>query len=146
MSSNQTSTKSISLSIELRNDDQLSTEDLDQMTRLMQDEIEEHIDIQSIQLSPGGQPIPEGTKAAGEAVTIGMLLLQVLPATLPALMSFFQEWTLRPGNRPVKIKTQVQDRSIEVEFDPRVSSADEIAALTQKFQTMLTEKPEDSHG
>lgn len=140
MNPDQTNTTPVSLSIELNNDDQISEEDLDQMTRLMRDEIEEQDDIQLIQMQSNEQPIPEGSKAAGEAVMIGMLALQVLPAAIPALIGYLKDWSLRPGNPPVRIKTQVNDKSIEVEFDPRVSSADDIASLTQKFQTMLTEK------
>ncbi len=133
----------LSLSIQLLNDDQTSPEDLDQMTRLLRDEIEEHRGIDNVRLQSANNQPPAGTKAGAEVFTIGALLLAILPDTLPAIIGFFQEWTLRPGNQPVKIKAQIADRIIEVEFDPRVTSRDEIASLAREFQSLVEAQAED---
>ena len=133
----------LSLSIQLLNDDQTSPEDLDQMARLLRDEIEEHRGIDNVRLQSANNQPPAGTKAGAEVFTIGALLLAILPDTLPAIIGFFQEWTLRPGNQPVKIKAQIADRIIEVEFDPRVTSRDEIASLAREFQSLVEAQAED---
>ena len=80
------------------------------MTRLLRDEIEEHPGTENVCLQAANNLPTAGTKAGAEVLTIGALLLAVLPNALPAIIGFFQEWALRPGNQPVKIKAQIADR------------------------------------
>lgn len=77
---------------------------------------------------PVDEATPEGAK--GDPVTIGALILAVMPVALPRLVEFLQAWALRGENRTVKIKTE----SFEVEFTPekRLSHA-ELAALVEKL-------------
>ena len=77
---------------------------------------------------PVGKATPEGAK--GDPVTIGALILAVMPVALPRLVEFMQAWALRGENRTVKIKTE----RFELEFTPekRLSQA-EFAALVEKL-------------
>jgi hypothetical protein len=85
------------------------------------------------------QVTPEGTKSA-EAVTLGSLALVVLPSFLPKLVEYLQSWTQRDENRRVKIKTQVGDRSIELDYLPSSLSAKELKQLVETL-TGSPEKP-----
>jgi hypothetical protein len=141
---NKQSTDSVvSLSIQVLNDNQISTDDLDEMTRLLRNEIEEHSATENVRLKPTVNEPVAGTKSAAQAFTLGAVVLAVLPDAVSALIGFVQEWTLRPGNQPVKIKVQVKDRSVEIEFDPRVNSKQEMIVFARELQVMVAEQSDD---
>ncbi|MCG6941341.1 MAG: hypothetical protein LJE69_08825 [Thiohalocapsa sp.] len=80
-------------------------------------------------------PAAPGTKS-GELITAGALLLAVLPATVPALVVFLKEWTLR--NRPLRIKVTDGERSVEVDgFDPASMDEAALLALVDKLKTRV---------
>ena len=88
-----------------------TAEDLDQMTRNLLKELRE-TDVEYARLLSVGTA-PEGSKA-GEAVTVGMLAVQVLPAVLPSVISMVQAWVTRGQGRTVKFK----GKGIEFEGSP----------------------------
>jgi hypothetical protein len=94
--------------------------------RLMRDLRE--LGADSVTRPPSGAP-PEG--AMGDAFTLGALALVAVPAFLPKLVEFLQEWVVAPQSRRVKIKTPA---GLEVEFTPgrRLSEA-ELLALVEKL-------------
>ena len=94
-------------------------DDLDAITRRLRDELTE-LDLQSVALVRGDAPA--GTKSA-EAVTLGALAITLLPSLLPKLIEFIQAWSLRGQNRTVRIKANVGDRSVELEYCPGTSEA-----------------------
>ena len=106
-------------------------EELDRLTRQLREEIQE-LDVESVEPLEAGA-LPESAKSA-EALTLGALAVVLLPAVVPKLIEFLQVWSLRGENRTVKIKTQVADRALEVEF-PKTMSPDELKGIV----AMLTE-------
>jgi hypothetical protein len=93
----------------------------------------------SVEFTPGGEP-PAGTKA-GEAFTLGALTLAILPAFLPKLVEYLHSWTMRAENRKIRVKTQVGDRSIELEYTPAAISEEELMNLLSKLTDVLADKP-----
>jgi hypothetical protein len=89
----------IQLNIEISVSD--ATEDeIDRMTRYLLREIRE-LDVESAQLAKGG-PAPVGSK--GDAITMGTIVLEVLPAILPSVLGLLQSWVTRGQGRIVKFK------------------------------------------
>lgn len=107
-------------------------EELDRMTRQLFTEIQE-LEVDSVTLVRDGTP-PAGTKS-GELVTLGSLAVVVLPTIAPKLIELLQSWLMRSENNTIRIKAQVDNRSIEVEYSPATMSADELKRLV----TSLTE-------
>jgi len=108
-------------------------EDLDAMTRTLRDELQD-LDLQSLALvrAPAGA-VPAGAKSA-DAITLGAVAVTLLPVVLPRLIEFLQAWSLRGQNRSVKIKANVGDRSIEVEYSPGTSET----AIKDLVQTLTS--------
>lgn len=112
-----------------------NAEELDQVTRHLLNELRD-LDLESVARVRGG-PTPAGTKA-GEAFTMGALAIAVLPNVIPKLVEYLQAWTLRNSNRTLKIKTQHGDHAVEVEFDPKTISSDEVTDLVEKLNQTLS--------
>lgn len=85
-------------------------EELDSITRQLLSELNE-LDIESASLAKGTE-LPEGAK--GDPVTIGAIVLVVLPSVLPKIVEFVQAWSLRGNGRTVKFK----GKGIEFEGPP----------------------------
>ena len=89
----------IQLNIEVSASD--ATEDeIDRMTRHLLHEMRD-LDVESAQLAKGG-PAPVGSK--GDAITMGAIILQVVPAVLPSVLGLLQAWVSRGQGRIVKFK------------------------------------------
>jgi hypothetical protein len=89
----------VQLNIEVSASD-ATEEEIDRMTRQLLFEVRE-LDVESAHLARGG-PAPEGSK--GDAITMGTIVLQVLPAVLPNVLSLVQAWVSRGQGRYVKFK------------------------------------------
>lgn len=113
-------------------------EELDQLTRQLRDEMQE-LDVESVELVKG-EVVPEGAKVI-EVVTLGSLAVSVLPSIIPKLIEFLQNWLMRGENRRIKIKTQVGDRSVELEYSPAAMSQTELKNLVDTLTGALTQKP-----
>ena len=75
-------------------------DDIDQMTRQLLSELQE-MNVESVELTKGG-PAPKGSK--GDLVTLGSIVVSVLPAFLPNIISLVQDWVGRGHGRTVKFK------------------------------------------
>jgi hypothetical protein len=63
-------------------------------------------------------PQSDGSKS-GELITVGAIALTILPVTIPALIQWLQEWTLRDRRGTIKIR---KDKgSIEFEIPDSLS-------------------------
>jgi hypothetical protein len=113
-------------------------EELDAMTRQLRDELQEQ-DVAEVDLLKEGS-VPEGAKAA-ELVTMGGLLLSMLPTAMPHVLNLVSVWAKRGDGRKVRIKTQVGDRSVEVEYLPNAMSQDELMGLVATLTSALAAKP-----
>lgn len=89
-------------------------EDVDLMTRRLLSELRE-LPIDSVELTEG-EPALEGVK--GDPISIGSIVIQVLPAVLPSLIAFIQAWSTRGSGRTVKFKGRVDRKLIEFEGSP----------------------------
>lgn len=87
-------------------------EDIDQITRQLCSELRE-FGVESASMPAGAAPA--GTKSA-DALTIGALTICVLPPMLPKLMDYLESWVRRGRDRTVKVKVQVGDRMLDVEY------------------------------
>jgi hypothetical protein len=96
-------------------------DDIDRLTRQLLLELRE-LDVESAQLAKGG-PAPLGSK--GDAITMGAIVLQVVPAILPSVIGLIQAWVTRGHGRVVRFK------GMGVEFE---GSAEEL----QKILEMLS--------
>ena len=114
---------------------------VDELARQLYAELGE-LGVEAVSLTAGG-PAPVGTKSA-EAFTIGALAVAVLPAFLPKLVEYLQAWALRGESRKVRVKSQVGDRSIEVEYSPTAISSHELERLVNSLTGALTPKTEAS--
>jgi hypothetical protein len=113
-------------------------DELDLLTRELRRElIDQGVDYFE---AVSGEPIPQGAKAV-DPITIGALALAVTPVLLPKLIEFLNSWTMRAENRKIKIKTQVGDRSIELEYSPSAISEEELMKLTSRLTKALVNKP-----
>lgn len=129
--------QSLDISVALTDVDHLHPDDVDRMARNLRSELTELSSIEKVELAAEQEGIATGAKGAGEAVTIGALVIAVLPTAIPALFEYLKEWTLRPGASPLRIKVQEGDRTLEAEFDPKRVSQTEVESLVEKFQTII---------
>jgi hypothetical protein len=126
--------KPISLTLNIDAAD-ADAEELDRLTRNLRAEIRE-LDIESVELVREDR-LPKGAKSA-EAVTLGALAVAVLPGVVPKLVELLQAWSTRGASRAVKVKTQVGDRSLEVEYSPATMSQAELRSLVDMLTGALT--------
>jgi hypothetical protein len=89
----------IQLNIEVSADD-ASEDEIDRMIRHLLFEMRE-LDVESAQLAKGG-PAPAGSK--GDALTMGSIALEFLPAVLPSVFGLLQSWLSRGRGRYIKFK------------------------------------------
>lgn len=95
-----------------------SDEKLDQMARQLMGEIREL--VEAVELVSSGE-LPEGARIA-DAITIGALMMTILPPILPELIKFLHSWCLRAENRSVEIEIRrSKNRSVKVKISGNVS-------------------------
>ncbi len=111
---------------------------LDALARQLREELTE-LGVESAELEKGAAA-PSGTKSA-EAVTLGALAISVLPVMIPKLIEFLQAWATRGEGRTVKVKAQVADRMVELEYSPKAMSQAELKSLVDTLTGSLSEKP-----
>ena len=117
--------------------EEIDPERLDRLTRQLRSELLD-LEVESADFVQEDQ-LPEGAKAA-EAITLGALAVAVLPNFLPKLVEYLQSWALRGEGRKIKVKSQVGDRSIELEYMPQAMSQEELKTLVETLTDALTEK------
>ena len=100
------SSEPIQFSIEV-SESNAAIEDIDEMTRQLLSELRE-TRVESAELTKGGSA-PKGSK--GDLMTIGSIAVAVLPAFLPNVVSFVQDWVERGQGRTVKF------RGMGIEFE-----------------------------
>ncbi len=66
------------------------------------------------------QNAPEGTMSA-EAITVGAILVSVLPTMVPAVIEYLRDWCLRNANNTITIKKRSGKEEIEVTFPEDLS-------------------------
>lgn len=113
---------------------EMDPERLDLLTRQLRQELLD-LEVESVDFIQEDQ-LPEGAKAA-DVVTLGALAVAVLPNFLPKVIEFLQSWSLRSEGRKVKVKSQVGDRAIELEYTPDAMSQQELKTLVETLTSAL---------
>jgi hypothetical protein len=124
----------LTLTLAIDSDQNFSLDQLDLATRNLREELYD-LGVDSAEFISGGEA-PAGAKTA-DPVTIGALAVAVLPTFLPRLVEYLQSWCLRGENRKIRIKTQVGDRSVEVEYSPSAISHEELTQLVSQLTDSL---------
>ena len=109
------------LNIEVSAED-ASEDEIDRMTRQLLSELRD-LDVESAMLAKGGSA-PIGSK--GDSFTMGAIVLQVLPAVLPSVISLVQSWVARGQGRVVKFK------GMGVEFEGSPQELQKILEMLSK--------------
>jgi hypothetical protein len=128
--------KAVNLTLNIQASKETDADEVDRLTRRLRDEIQE-LNVESVKLVRS-ENVPSGAKSA-EAVTLGALAVAIFPELLPKLMGFLQDW-LQRGNGIVKIKTQLGERSLELEYSPRTMSPAQLRGLVETLTRALAEE------
>lgn len=100
---------------------QVATEDgdpdeIDQLTRQLLMELREE-NVESAELVREGS-VPSGAKSV-EAITLGAILMAVLPKAVPKVIELLQAWIERGTGRKVIFKGKIGGETIEFEGDSK---------------------------
>jgi hypothetical protein len=98
----------------------------DELARQLVRECEDVDGVMEAKLASGGEA-PEGARA-GELVSIGQIIIEVLPDVLVALIGAIQAWMLRDARRTTRIK--VGDTELEI---PAKMSPEEVQELAERL-------------
>jgi len=131
----------LTLELSIGPDQNHSLDQLDLATRYLREELYD-LGVDSAEMTSGSE-VPTGAKSA-EAVTFGALAVAVLPTFLPKLVEYLQSWCMRAEDRKVRIKTQVGDRSVEVEYSPSALSQEELTLLVTKLTGSIQSNPDQN--
>ena len=131
--------KAARLTLLIDTGEEADADELGRLTRQLRAEIQE-MEVESVELV-SDETLPEGAKSA-EAVTLGALAVAVLPEAIPKLIDYLKSWVTRRDDRTIKIKTQVGDRSLEVECSPKTMPPDELKSLVDTLTESLTRESE----
>ena len=113
-------------------------EELDQLTRQLRDELAELPEVQSADLLRAGAA-PRGSKGI-DPISLGALAVSILPTAVPKLVEVLGGWLMRGENRKIKIKTQMGDRSVELEYSPSAMSQADLKQLVEALTSALQAK------
>ena len=102
-------------------------EDLDKLTRQLLRELRE-ADVESAELAKSDSA-PQGTKSI-DPVTIGSIVVAVVPAVVPKVFEMAQAWATRGQGRTVKFKGKVGGQMIE--FEGHAQDFEKLVALLSK--------------
>jgi len=105
---------------------QADPDQIDRQTRTLIRELRE-LHIESIEPARLANP-PPGAKA-GEAIALGSVVVSVLPSILETVILFLRDWSSRSSDRRVKLRFQVGDNLLEIEYDPMTMTQESLGEL-----------------
>jgi hypothetical protein len=118
--------ETLNLTLEIKAEES-DAEELDRWARQLRREIEE-AEVGAAELLHDGS-LPERAKSP-DVITLGSVVVAVLPALLPKLIDLIQAWVSRRPDRPVTIKSD----AFEVEIHGRGMSQQEISSLLRDLE------------
>ena len=125
--------ETLALTLQVGAGEGTDAEELDRLARQLLNEVRE-LEVESADLVTTG-PAPDGAKS-GEAVTLGMVAVAVLPTVVPKLVEFLQAWVMRGQGRTLKFKGKVGGEDIEIEG----ATPEELKALLATLSAAQTAK------
>jgi hypothetical protein len=120
--------------LQVDSNSELPADDLDRAVRNLRRDLSE-LEVGSVDFVRD-ESAPAGAKG-GEVLALGSLAVVVLPVLLPKLVEFLQTWLLRGENRRVKMKLQLHDKSVELEYVPGIMSTADVKQLVAKVAGAL---------
>ncbi len=126
------------LTLQLEADEDVDADELDEMTRQLRDELSEVPEVESAKLLHTGAA-PAGAKVF-DPISLGALAVAILPGAVPKLLEVLSGWLMRGENRKIKIKTQIGDRSVELEYAPSTMSQADLKQLVETLTGALQTK------
>lgn len=114
------SVSNMKLFVEVGKNHDFEEEYVDELTRNLFREIRSGYDVESVSLEKK-EVIELGAKSSG-AFAIGSLVVEMLPALLPAITSFLKYWSERKKT-PVKMKVEIGNKDIEIDFNSSDNSS-----------------------
>jgi hypothetical protein len=96
---------------------------------------------------PEAKELPEGAKSGG-AFDINLISTLIVPlfasgGLITTIIAILQQWVLRKEGRTVKFKAQKGDNSFEFEYNPTITTHDELATLAEKLAKLM-DNPNDA--
>ena len=129
-----------SIKIEIFIDGARDNIEQDEVTRNLDNELAELPFISALTRDRVAKHPQQNLKSkSGELVTLGNLVMQVLPSAAPNLIDFLKSWALRPGNNQLKIRAEGNAGSLEIEFNPDSLSVDKVKDLATDLQKLVKE-------
>lgn len=108
--------------------------EIDELTRSLLREIDRDIPVETAMLAT--QRSPEGTRS-GEVVTIGVIVLTILPVFLDKLVDFILSWTQRNTESKVTLSISTKSGRINVEYDPKKTSREEMKKIIKDAKSNM---------
>lgn len=87
-------------------------------------------------LKVDAEPLPKGAMS-GDAITIGVLALAVLPNLIPTIINAIKDIKLGNQGTSINIKIKDGDREVQIEIPSDLNHLDEITALTDMYLEKL---------
>ena len=125
----------ITLHLEPLSPDALTADELDGLTRALARQLDAPELTAAVALADDSAGAEAQAGAKGLAQTLGTLVLEVLPKTVPALVGFLKSWVTRESR--VIIKVQKGADLIEVAFDPRTMNEAQVEIMTRRLLKQL---------
>lgn len=116
-------------------DDDADPNTLDRLTLNWMQDLRD-LGVDSVARPPGVE-LPEAAK--GDPLTVGTILVALVPALIPTLIEFAQDWVAKKKKRTIKIKGP-DGKEVELISDESLSM-DELAVLAKKI--IESAKPSD---
>jgi hypothetical protein len=136
MSANAQKPRQLTLRLDAGED--VDADELDRMTRVLREELADVPDVESAELLGAGAA-PRGSKVI-DPISLGALAVAILPGAVPKVLDVLNGWLMRDENRKIKIKTQMGDRSVEVEYAPSTMSQADLKQLVETLTGALQTK------
>lgn len=106
-----------------------AADELDEVTRRLRAELLE-LGVESAESVPAGAPIA-GTK--GDPLTIGALVVAIVPGLLPKLLEFVTHWLDRtPQQRKVRVRLRKSGHTVDIRLDNSKTSLKQALALARQ--------------
>lgn len=118
----------------------LDDNELDELTRQLRSEVREVTDATRVDFVPADN-VPVGAKA-GDAIQLGALAVQILPAALPGLIAALRSWAARHKRSVVKVAVRKRDSSVELEYPVGTMTQEDLMAL---IATVNADSPKQRH-
>ena len=116
----------IRLILQIEAGPQADPDQIDRQTRNLIRELRE-LHIESI--APVRLENPPPAAKAGEAIALGSVVVSVLPSILETVILFLRDWSKRGADRRVKLRFQVGDSLLEIEYDPQTMTQESLQDL-----------------